>query len=114
MSSQAGGTLGDLVQRAHAAGRKAYAVATTLEEARSAGAAGADAVIAEGHEAGGWIGDERSFVLLQRLLDASRPVWAGIGLHRQRRPTWQVPPASCSTASCCSRFWRHVRRGRGP
>jgi hypothetical protein len=81
MSSQAGGTLGDLVERAHAAGRKAYAVATTLEEARSAGAAGADAVSAEGHEAGGWIGDERSFVLLQRLLDASRPVWAGIGLH---------------------------------
>jgi acyl transferase domain-containing protein len=83
ISSQAGGTVGDLVERAHAAGLEAYAVATTLEEARSAVAAGADAVIAKGHEAGGWIGDEGSFVLLQRLLEASTPVWAagGIGLH---------------------------------
>jgi acyl transferase domain-containing protein/NADP-dependent 3-hydroxy acid dehydrogenase YdfG len=83
ISSHAGGTLGDLVEPAHGAGLKAYAVATTLEEARSAVAAGADAVIAKGHEAGGWIGDEGSFVLLQRLLDASAPVWAagGIGLH---------------------------------
>jgi acyl transferase domain-containing protein len=83
ISSQAGSTLGDLVERAHAAGLKAYAVATTLEKARSAVAAGADAVIAKGHEAGGWIGEEGSFVLLQRLLDASTPVWAagGIGLH---------------------------------
>ena len=43
--------------------------------ARSAVAAGADAVIAKGHEAGGWIGEEGSFVLLQRLLDASTPVF---------------------------------------
>jgi acyl transferase domain-containing protein/NAD(P)H-dependent flavin oxidoreductase YrpB (nitropropane dioxygenase family)/NAD(P)-dependent dehydrogenase (short-subunit alcohol dehydrogenase family)/acyl carrier protein len=83
ISSQAADTLGDLVDRVHAAGLKAYAVATKLEEARSAEAAGADAVIAKGHEAGGWIGDEGSFVLLQRLLDLSLPVWAagGIGLH---------------------------------
>ena len=34
--------------------------------------AGADAVIAKGHEAGGWIGEEGSFVLSQRLLGGAR------------------------------------------
>ncbi len=57
---------------------------TTLEEARAAVAAGADAVVARGHEAGGRVGEETTFVLLQRLLAAlSVPVWAhgGIGEH---------------------------------
>jgi acyl transferase domain-containing protein/NAD(P)H-dependent flavin oxidoreductase YrpB (nitropropane dioxygenase family)/NAD(P)-dependent dehydrogenase (short-subunit alcohol dehydrogenase family)/acyl carrier protein len=76
--------LADLVAPVHDAGLRAYAVATTLEEGRGAEAAGADAVIAKGHESGGWVGEEGSFVLLQRLLrHLAGPVWAagGIGLH---------------------------------
>jgi acyl transferase domain-containing protein/NAD(P)H-dependent flavin oxidoreductase YrpB (nitropropane dioxygenase family)/NAD(P)-dependent dehydrogenase (short-subunit alcohol dehydrogenase family) len=63
---------------------RAYVVATSLEEALAAEAAGADGVIAKGHEAGGRVGEEGSFVLLQRILAAvSLPVWAagGIGRH---------------------------------
>src|SRR4051812_16169459 len=52
---------------------------------RAAAGAGADAIVAKGHEAGGWIGDESTFVLVQRLAGAPGmpPVWAqgGIGLH---------------------------------
>jgi acyl transferase domain-containing protein/NAD(P)H-dependent flavin oxidoreductase YrpB (nitropropane dioxygenase family)/NADP-dependent 3-hydroxy acid dehydrogenase YdfG len=84
LSSGARERLGDLVARVHDAGLRACAVATSLEEGQGAEAAGADAVIAKGHEAGGWIGGEGSFVLLQRLLrHLSGPVWVagGIGLH---------------------------------
>jgi acyl transferase domain-containing protein/NAD(P)H-dependent flavin oxidoreductase YrpB (nitropropane dioxygenase family)/NAD(P)-dependent dehydrogenase (short-subunit alcohol dehydrogenase family) len=45
---------------------------------------GVDGFIAKGHEAGGVVGDETTFILLQRLLRSTRlPVWAqgGIGLH---------------------------------
>jgi acyl transferase domain-containing protein/NAD(P)H-dependent flavin oxidoreductase YrpB (nitropropane dioxygenase family) len=54
------------------------------EEARAAEAGGADALIAKGAESGGRVGDEGTFVLLQRLLDATRlPVIAqgGVGLR---------------------------------
>jgi acyl transferase domain-containing protein/NAD(P)H-dependent flavin oxidoreductase YrpB (nitropropane dioxygenase family)/NADP-dependent 3-hydroxy acid dehydrogenase YdfG len=57
---------------------------TSLEEAERAAAMGADALVATGHETGGRIGEETTFVLLQRLLaQAQLPVWArgGIGIH---------------------------------
>jgi acyl transferase domain-containing protein/NAD(P)H-dependent flavin oxidoreductase YrpB (nitropropane dioxygenase family)/short-subunit dehydrogenase len=76
--------LSRLVQRAHGAGLRACAVATRLDEALAAQAAGADGVIAKGHETGGWIGEEGSFVLSQRLLAKLEiPVFVhgGIGLH---------------------------------
>src|SRR5262249_6118217 len=41
-------------------------------------------IIAKGNEAGGWVSDETSFILLQRFVDGIRiPVWVqgGIGLH---------------------------------
>jgi acyl transferase domain-containing protein/NAD(P)H-dependent flavin oxidoreductase YrpB (nitropropane dioxygenase family)/NAD(P)-dependent dehydrogenase (short-subunit alcohol dehydrogenase family) len=73
------------VEAIHAAGLRAYVRATRLEEALAARNAGADAVIAKGHEAGGWIGDEGSFVLSQRLIAALAevPVFihGGIGQH---------------------------------
>lgn len=78
-----------LVEHAKAARLRVYAVATSLEQAQTAEAAGADALIAKGHEAGGWIGEEGAFVLLQRLLRAaSIPVWiaGGIGLHSVAAP----------------------------
>jgi acyl transferase domain-containing protein/NAD(P)H-dependent flavin oxidoreductase YrpB (nitropropane dioxygenase family)/NADP-dependent 3-hydroxy acid dehydrogenase YdfG len=58
--------------------------ATSADEAAAGLAAGADGLIARGNEAGGWVGDETSFILLQRLLSAHNvPIWAqgGIGLH---------------------------------
>jgi acyl transferase domain-containing protein/NAD(P)H-dependent flavin oxidoreductase YrpB (nitropropane dioxygenase family) len=76
--------LSALVELVHGARLRAYVVATRLQEAVAAEAAGADAVIAKGHEAGGWIGEEGSFVLSQRLLATLRtPVLlhGGIGLH---------------------------------
>jgi hypothetical protein len=56
ISSQAGGTLGDLVERAHAAGLTASACWTPPRRCGRQG---------------------------------------GSACTRQRRPTWQVPPASC-------------------
>jgi acyl transferase domain-containing protein/NAD(P)H-dependent flavin oxidoreductase YrpB (nitropropane dioxygenase family) len=76
--------LAALLERVRRAGMQAYVVATCLEHAVAAQDAGADAVIAKGHEAGGWIGEEGSFVLSQRLLEAlSTPVYlhGGIGEH---------------------------------
>ena len=57
---------------------------TSLEEARLGHALGADGLIAKGHEAGGWVGEETTFVLLQHIREhVALPVWAhgGIGLH---------------------------------
>ncbi|MDE3074270.1 MAG: acyltransferase domain-containing protein, partial [Chloroflexota bacterium] len=76
--------LADRVGRLAAAGRQAYLVVTSLEEALAGEAAGVHGIIAKGHEAGGWVGDETSFVLLQHLAGrVTRPVWAwgGVGLH---------------------------------
>ncbi len=58
--------------------------AICLEEAQIAEQCGVDGIIAKGHEAGGRVGEETSFVLLQRFLANLRlPVWAhgGIGRH---------------------------------
>lgn len=66
--------------------RKLQVVAETVsvEEALIAQEAGADAVIAKGHEAGGRVGDETSFVLLQQFAQQVKiPFYAqgGIGVH---------------------------------
>ena len=58
--------------------------ATSLEEARAGASIGVDGLIAKGHEAGGRIGDETTFILLQRFrAEINLPVWAqgGIGMH---------------------------------
>ncbi|WP_327633229.1 SDR family oxidoreductase [Kribbella sp. NBC_00482] len=57
---------------------------TSLDEALLAAEAGADGLLARGHEAGGRVGELSTFVLLQQLLgydDLDLPVWAwgGIG-----------------------------------
>lgn len=57
---------------------------TSLEQARIGEQVNVDGLIAKGQEAGGWIGEETTFILLQRLLAGTGlPVWAqgGIGLH---------------------------------
>ncbi len=58
--------------------------ATSLPEAQLAKDVGVDGLIAKGHEAGGRVGEETTFILVQRLLaQTSLPVWAhgGVGLH---------------------------------
>ena len=58
--------------------------ANCLEQAQTGQAIGAHGVIAKGHEAGGRVSDETTFILLQRFLtDLRLPIWAqgGIGLH---------------------------------
>ena len=65
-------------------GRTVLLEVTSLEEGRLGEQAGVDGLVAKGHEAGGWVGEETAFVLLQHLLGRlSLPVWAygGIGLH---------------------------------
>ncbi|MGP8050898.1 MAG: SDR family NAD(P)-dependent oxidoreductase [Desulfobaccales bacterium] len=57
---------------------------TSLSEARLGEEAGVAGVIAKGHEAGGWVAQETTFILLQQFLHSlSIPVWAqgGIGQH---------------------------------
>ena len=58
--------------------------AISLEEAQIGEVRGVDGVIAKGHEAGGRVGEETTFVLLQRFLaNLKLPIWAhgGVGRH---------------------------------
>ena len=57
---------------------------SSVEQAIAGVKARVDSLIAKGNEAGGWVGEETTFVLLQRLLASiPLPIWAqgGIGLH---------------------------------
>ena len=72
------------VALARAHGVRTFLIATSLEEALAGEAAGVDGVVAKGHEAAGWVGEESTFVLLQRLCAALHvPVWVqgGVGRH---------------------------------
>ena len=76
--------LSHMVESIHGSGRQAYVVVTSQQDAERGHAAGADGLIAKGHEAGGWVGDETTFVLLQRLVQRfDLPIFAqgGVGLH---------------------------------
>jgi nitronate monooxygenase len=65
-----------LVEQLHAAGAQVWITATQVDEAQAAVAAGADAVIAQGSEAGGhrgaWVDDDRPQVPLLELVSAIR------------------------------------------
>jgi len=64
--------------------RRVLIEARSAEEAAIGEELGFDGLVAKGSEGGGWIGNETSLVLLQRLLARGRlPVWAhgGVGLH---------------------------------
>lgn len=76
--------LGQEVQALRDKGLTVMLESTCLEEARAGEQIGVNGVIAKGHEAGGRVGNETTFILLQRLLKSlSLPVWVqgGIGLH---------------------------------
>ena len=64
--------------------RRLIVQVTSLAEAQSARSAGADALIVKGHESGGAVGAESSFILLQRLvaaIDLPLYVQGGLGPH---------------------------------
>ncbi|MFI5563908.1 SDR family oxidoreductase [Amycolatopsis japonica] len=68
------------------AGRRVLVEVTSRDEALRAVAAGADGLVARGHEAGGRAGELGTFVFLQQLLADPAigvPVWAygGVGAH---------------------------------
>jgi len=72
------------IQSLRARGRIVLWEATCIEEAKTGEDLGVQGLVAKGHEAGGRVGEETTFILLQRLLAASAlPVWVqgGIGLH---------------------------------
>jgi NAD(P)H-dependent flavin oxidoreductase YrpB (nitropropane dioxygenase family) len=63
--------------------RRVGLVVTSEEEARLGERLGFDLLAAKGHEAGGRVGEETTFILLQRLVSrVSLPVyaWGGVGL----------------------------------
>ncbi|MEI8120624.1 MAG: SDR family oxidoreductase [bacterium] len=74
----------ECVPRLHSLNVRVLIEAVTVKTAEAADAAGADGVIAKGNESGGWVGEETTFILLQRLRRVvTLPVWVqgGIGAH---------------------------------
>ncbi|MHC4889933.1 MAG: beta-ketoacyl synthase N-terminal-like domain-containing protein, partial [Planctomycetota bacterium] len=72
------------VQVLHSQKITVFLETTSVEQAILGVEAEVDGLIAKGNEAGGWVGEETTFILLQRLLNrVSVPIWAqgGIGLH---------------------------------
>jgi enoyl-[acyl-carrier protein] reductase II len=65
---------GDLAGRAHDAGAKLMAQVHTVEQAVRAAEAGADIVIAQGAEAGGFGGEVSTMALVPQVVDAIAPV----------------------------------------
>ncbi len=76
--------LGKQVASLSAQGRTVLLEVTSLQQAHVGESLGVDGLVAKGHEAGGWVGEETTFILLQHLISqVTLPVWAfgGIGLH---------------------------------
>jgi enoyl-[acyl-carrier protein] reductase II len=65
---------GDLVARAHDAGAKVLVQVATVAQAEQAAERGADAVIAQGGEAGGFGGHVATMVLVPQAVDAVAPL----------------------------------------
>ncbi|MEO8592213.1 MAG: SDR family NAD(P)-dependent oxidoreductase [Candidatus Solibacter sp.] len=76
--------LADAIRPAQAKGIGTLLEVCSAEDARTAASAGFDGLIAKGNEAGGRVGEETTFILLQAISRAvSLQVWArgGIGMH---------------------------------
>jgi acyl transferase domain-containing protein/NAD(P)H-dependent flavin oxidoreductase YrpB (nitropropane dioxygenase family)/NADP-dependent 3-hydroxy acid dehydrogenase YdfG/acyl carrier protein len=76
--------LGADLDAVRAADRRLFVEVLDVADAAIAESAHADALIARGLEAGGFVGDVTTFILLQQLLMRTQvPIWAhgGIGLH---------------------------------
>lgn len=68
------GDPGDLVKRAHHAGALVIVQTTTVAQAAEAAERGADLIIAQGSEAGGYVGVVSTLVLVPQVVDAVAPV----------------------------------------
>ena len=74
-----------VVQRAKAAGMFVFALVGSTRAAVEAEAAGVDAIVAQGHEAGGHTGRSSTMVLVPRIVDAVKiPVVAAGGISDGR------------------------------
>jgi len=76
--------LSRVLERARAAARRVGLIVLGEDDLDAALRAGVDFVVVKGHEAGGRVGEETTFVLLQRCrARTSLPVyaWGGIGFH---------------------------------
>ena len=65
---------GDYVRRAHDAGALVMHQVTTVAQARQAAERGADIIVAQGGEAGGYGGNIATLVLVPQVVDAVRPI----------------------------------------
>lgn len=68
------GDPGDLLMRVHDAGALAMVQATTVAQAEQAATRGADVIVAQGGESGGYSGAVATMVLVPQVVDAVRPV----------------------------------------
>jgi enoyl-[acyl-carrier protein] reductase II len=68
------GDPGDLVERAHDAGALVMLQVTTVRQAERAAARGADLIVAQGGEAGGYGGSVATMVLVPQIVDTVRPM----------------------------------------
>jgi enoyl-[acyl-carrier protein] reductase II len=68
------GDPGDLVQQAHDAGAKVIVQVTTVAQAVEAAERGADVIIAQGGEAGGFGGNVSTMALVPQVVDAVSPI----------------------------------------
>ena len=68
------GDPGDLVRQAHDVGALVMVQVTTVAQAVQATARGADVIIAQGSEAGGYSGDISTFALIPQVVDAVSPI----------------------------------------
>ncbi len=74
--------------------RRVLAQVTSVDEARAALTAGAWGLIAKGCEAGGRVGDETTFVLVQHLVGFGAPIWAQGGIG-------ELSAAACIAGGAC-------------
>jgi nitronate monooxygenase/enoyl-[acyl-carrier protein] reductase II len=65
---------GELVKRVHDAGLLVAHQATTVSQARRAADQGADIIIAQGSESGGYVGDVAAMALIPQVVDAVHPL----------------------------------------
>lgn len=77
-------SLGTHVNALRCKGLEVFVQVLGIDEARAAQAAGADAIVVKGNEAGGRVGEETTLILLQRVRSQTTlPIWVrgGIGLR---------------------------------
>ncbi|MBA4191555.1 MAG: polyketide synthase [Planctomycetaceae bacterium] len=89
-----GATLSDRIRDLRAAGIEAFVSAVSVAEAIDAAKLGVDGIILKGHEAGGRIGADTSFVLIQRWLHHANK-------HKISIPFWVQGGIGPNTAAAC-------------